>query len=211
MDNWNKEELFDIGAWVATEDGLGQVLSNRNLHFEEFDRAHRDPLYKKGAFKRSIYICKILADFEGKIKKRFKIEMYTSINKLKQNEKKLINKIKSDFKDEYKKYLLYEPKEALTRQVFLEYNISVNQLDLVKKEVNKIYGRLPNNFTFNELKKEAHSSELPIKLSDFLKHDEKKDRKKCITIRLDSANYKTIGREALFNDVGVIVLSSFGK
>lgn len=198
------EKLYDIGNWIGTEDGLGQVLYNRNLYYEEFDLATGN--YKKGEFKRTVYICKILCDFEGKIKSRFKVDLYTSIDLLDKIENEYISKLKLNFPDQYNKYLLFEPKENLTRQVFLEYNINKDELAKVRHEINHIYNRLPRTFTFKEFKKSANASELPFKISNFIKYNEKKDRSNCITIRLDSDLYKTKGKEALFRDIAVIKL-----
>jgi len=206
MENWRKEELFDIGTWVSTEDGIGQVLYNRSIYFEEFDQATSNYKFKKGTFHRTIYICKILSDFKGIVKKRFKIELYTSISKLKSPEKKLIKNIKSNSQEEYKKYLLYEPKEDLTRQVFLEYNIKKDELGLVNTEIDRINKLLQRTFSFKEFKKEGDNSNLPFKISEFIKNNEKIDRSKCVTIRLDSDLYKVKGKEALFSHIRVIKL-----
>ena len=204
MNNWRTEELYDIGEWIATEDGYGQILYNRNLYYEEFDKANNE--CKPGEFNRSVYICKILSDFEGNPKTRIKLDLYTSINKLKRKEKMLINQIKSNNPSDYKKYLLNEPKENVTRQVFLEYHIKESELQIVKEEINNICSCLSRTFTFKEFKKEGKKSKLPFQISDFIKNEEKKDRSKCITLRFDSQLYRTKGKETLFDSIRVIKL-----
>ena len=206
MENWRTEELFDIGEWVATKDGFGQIVFNRNLYFEEFEKASGNHKFKQGTFYQTVYVCKILSDFDGSVKKRIKLELYTSVSKLNTKEKKLINKIKKENPVDYKKYLLSEPKENVTRQVFLEYNINDNELELVKQEISKIWSNLPRTFTFKEFKKEGNKSNLPFKISEFIKHNEKTDRSKCVTIRFDSQLYRTKGKESLFDNIRVIKL-----
>lgn len=206
MENWRTEELFDIGEWVATEDGFGQILFNRNLYFEEFAKANGNHKFKHGTFHQTVYLCKILCDFDGSIKKRIKLELYTSVSKLKVNEKTLVNKIKRENPVGYKKYLLSEPKENVTRQVFLEYNIDDDELEVVNQEISKILSNLPRTFTFKEFKKEGNNSNLPFNISEFIKHNEKTDRSKCVTIRFDSQLYRTKGKESLFDNIRVIKL-----
>lgn len=197
-----EEKLFDIGQWVATEDGFGQVIYNRNLFYEEFSLAVQD--VKIGSFNRTVYICKILSDFDGRVKKRLKLDLYTSINSLNKKEVKIINRIKSDFPEKYNQYVLFEPTSNLTRQIFLEYKVEDKEIAKIHADIEGISKDLPRSFTFKELKKASKASALPFAISDFIKHNETKNREECITIRLDSERYKMKRKEAIFRGIVLI-------
>ena len=205
MENWRTEELLDIGEWVATEDGYGQILFNRNLYYEEFDKATGNHI-KVGTLRRTIHLCKILSDFDGIVKKRIKLDIYTSVNKLRTREKELVDKIREEHPKEYNRYLLSEPRENVTRQIFLDYRFHTNEVELMKKEILRIRRSLRRTFSFKEFEKEGDNSNLPFRISEFLKYGEIRDRSKCITLRFDSQLYRTMSKEALFDNVVVIKL-----
>lgn len=106
----SNNKIFEIGEWVRTEDGIGQVLYNREVYFQEFHQYTRQG--KKGEFIKMLYICKILCGFDGKIKNRFKINTYISISSIYEKEKKYIEQIRLKQHEKYVKYILYEPKKV---------------------------------------------------------------------------------------------------
>lgn len=68
------KQIFELRDWVATDDGLGQVIYNRPIHVEKYNK--QDGNEKVGTHIRNLYVCKILCDFEGKPKRIFKTDIF---------------------------------------------------------------------------------------------------------------------------------------
>lgn len=196
------DKIFEIGTWVATEDGYGQVLFNRKLYIEEFTLAFNKG--KIGDFERTIYLCKILCGFNGKIKSRFSIKVYTSIQELNEKEENLVQKIKVDNPEGYKNYITEEGKELLTGQVFLTYKIDDNQVEEVLEKISTINRKLKPFFTFKEFAKEFKKNDMPFSYKDFYKYGYSYNRSEVISLRFDSLLYATKKKESIFNNVVAI-------
>lgn len=196
------DKIFEIGSWVATEDGYGQVLYNRKCYYEEFTIDSSDK--KKGDFERVIYICKILCGFEGKIKSRFLINMYTSVQELSKKEEKLVQKIKAENPEGYRNYITEEGKEVLMRQVFLTYKVDDNLVDEVLEKINTINRKLRPSFTFKEFAKEFKKNDMPFSYQDFYKKGQSYNRSEVVSLRFDSFLYATKKKESVFNNVVAI-------
>lgn len=193
------DKIFEIGCWVSTEDGYGQILFNRQLYIEEFTLANESR--KKGELERVMYICKVFCSFEGEVKSRFLVKNYTSVRELNKNEEKLIQKIKSENPEGYNNYITEEGKEILMRQVFLTYKVNENQVDEVIKKIKIINRKLKPSFTFKEFAKEFKNLDLPISYQDFYKKGQSYNRSEVISLRFDSFLYATKKKESIFHNV----------
>ncbi len=196
------DKIFEIGSWVSTEDGYGQVLFNRQLYIEEFTLATKSG--KKGELERVMYICKVLCGFEGKIKSRFLVKNYTSVQELSKKEEKLVQKIKAENPEGYKNYITEEGKEVLMRQVFLTYKVDDNQVDEVLEKINTINRQLKPSFTFKEFAKEFKKNDMPFSYQDFHKKGQSYNRSEVVSLRFDSFLYATKKKESVFNNVVAI-------
>jgi hypothetical protein len=69
---------FELGQWVSTEDGYGQIMYIRAFFVEDYENNRKE--MKNGDFKRYLFICKILCNFSGKLKTSNRIKVYSSIS-----------------------------------------------------------------------------------------------------------------------------------
>ncbi len=193
------KEIFEIGTWVGTEDGYGQILYNRPLYVEEFTLATK--LGKKGELDRVMYICKVFCSFEGKVKSKFLVRNYTSVQELSKKEKGLVEKTKSDNPERYKEYITEEGKEILLRQVFLTYKVEDDQVDEILEKIRNISKALKPFFTFKEFVKEFKKNEMPFSYQDFYKKGQSYIRSEVVSLRFDSILYATKNKESIFCSV----------
>ncbi|MEH0152859.1 hypothetical protein V6R21_01870 [Limibacter armeniacum] len=193
------KELFEIGEWVGTEDGIGQVIFNRMIYAEGFE-LEKDR-YKKGEVIGHVYICKVFCSFELQVKKRILIRAYTSIDKLSKNELKSLDKVKQVNYDSYMNYIHFDQKENIKRQVILTYPASANDRVEIKDKIKSINTRLQPCFSYKEFVKEFSKEKFSFSINDFYHKGEMYDRDNVISIRFDSNFYKVKGKEAIFDNV----------
>jgi hypothetical protein len=200
MGKTEKELAFELGQWVSTEDGYGQIMYIRPLYVENYETYRQER--KNGEFIRYIFICKILCDFKGKIKNQKRISTYTSISKIDKEGAAFVKEIKTNQPDEYRKYILFDDKVDLCGQLFLSYKLSNKQdlnMDDLKQKMSAINKNLYPAFTFNEFVKECNEQAFPVKVDDFRPYGSSVKKEEQVTIRLDSYLYKTKGKEAVFH------------
>jgi hypothetical protein len=194
------EVPFELGQWVTTEDGYGQVMYIRPFYVEDYE-TNRDER-KNGEFMRYIFICKILCDFKGKI--RNKINIYTSMSKLDKEGAEFVKDIKKNQPAEYAKYIVHDDKVDVCRQVFLDYKV-VNKSSLNMEEVQQKLTEIEMNlypaFTFKEFVAECGRQNFPIDLKMLVPYGYSVKKEERITLRFDSYLYKVKGKEAIFHSV----------
>lgn len=200
----NKLE-FEIGQWVITEDGYAQIMYIRPFFVEDYENNRQGR--KNGEFIRYVYVCKILCGFDGKIRKAKRINIYTSINPI--DEKGLFhsNFIKENHKDEYLKYLFYEDKISLSKQLFLNFRLDMLDFnkEIVDAQIKEINYKLYPAFTYKEFAIELKKYNLPFKVENLIEYGG--DNKKSLMLRLDSSLYKVKDKETIFNNVSLISIS----
>ena len=195
-------KIFDIGSWVSTEDGLGQIIFNRELYFEEFSLTSLD--VKKGELDRIIYIYKILCDFNGKIKSNNQIKSSTIVNEVNKKEEKLIQHIIKTDPVAYSKYIVHEGNKLPVRQIFLNFKIKQSDVEKVTQKIDLINTNLKSSFTFQEFVKEFKNQDMPFSYKDYYRQDQVYDRSEVISIRFDSFLYRTNGKKSIFTNVSAI-------
>ena len=193
---------FELGQWVTTEDGYGQVMYIRPFYIEDYETNRKER--KNGEFIRYIFICKILCNFNGKIKINNRINIYTSISKLDKEGVGFVKDIKKNQPDEYAKYIVHDDKVDVCRQMFLDYQV-VNKANLNIEEVQQklidIEINLYPAFTFKEFMAECLKQNFPIDLKMLVPYGYSAKKEERITLRFDSYLYKVKGKEAIFHGV----------
>jgi hypothetical protein len=194
-----KELNYEIGQWIACSEGYGQIIFIRAYFVEDYeiDRKGR----KNGEFIRYIYVIKILCGFDGKIKKSNRIKIDTSCSPIDKKGLKYLEKIKIDQKDEYNKYILYDEKNSLTDQLFLNYKLDVLEFDkdIVYNQIDEILYNLHPSFTYKDFANEFKKYEFPFKLENLVSGGTN-----LIELRFDSRLYKTKDKEAVFDHLRII-------
>ncbi|MBC7884148.1 MAG: hypothetical protein H7X99_01635 [Saprospiraceae bacterium] len=192
---------FEIGQWVSTEDGYGQILYIRPFYVEEYEinRLGR----KNGEFMRYIFICKILCNFQGKIKKSKRIIAFTSISKIDNEGIRIVNAIKKDDNQEYIKYIFYDDKIGIRRELFLGFRLEELNFnrDILLNNILEINRRLFPSFTYKEFATMFCEYEMPFKLSNLIEYGS--GNKGSVGLRFDSNLYKVKDKEAVFDDVRI--------
>lgn len=207
-----KELNFDIGQWVACSLGYGQIIYIRAYYIEDYEN-HRQGR-KNGEFIMYMYIIKILCGFDGRIKKSNRIINSTSIEPIDKQGKEFVEKIKKELKDEYNKYILYDEKNSLNYQLFLEYKLDKLDFDIDKIE-DKFYefvNQLNPSFTYKEFSKLFKEYDFPFKLENlngYALSDRLEGPK--VQLRFDSKLYKTKDKEAIFDNVRIFFPKSLEK
>lgn len=153
---------FELGQWVITEDGYGQIIYIRPFFVEDYEN-HRQGR-KNGEFIRYLFVCKMLCRFDGKIIKTKRINIYTSINPIDNKGSSHLNYIKDYLKDEYVKYLLYDDKISICKQLFLEYRLNVINFnnEIICSQIKEIDRKLYPAFTYKEFVKYFKEYDFPF-------------------------------------------------
>lgn len=192
---------LNIGDWVLTEDGIGQVLYIRDFYVEEFVEImpFEDELKKGGLYKTFVGV-KLFCNFNGKVKKIFKVDFYHSYSceKLSKTDSKLLKKSLEENKALYEKYKRYTPKRDVFSYVELSYLIEENK-EKVIFEIRNLIKDLSLPFTFKELKKEFEKSTIKLNLNNYLKHGVNASAQSKITFVLYNSSYKVYKKERLFD------------
>jgi hypothetical protein len=63
---------FEIGQWVELIEGIGQVIYVRENFVEKFTEEYFEGK-KVGAYIYDVVVCKLLCDFNGKIRKKNRV------------------------------------------------------------------------------------------------------------------------------------------
>lgn len=199
---------LELGQWIGCAEGYGQIMYIRAYYVEDYEN-HRQGR-KNGEFISYMYIIKILCGFDGKIKKSNRIKNETSCSPIDKSGKEFVEKIKKEQKEEYNKYILYDEKVSLTRELNLEYELDTLEFDKnkVMNQFNKIYNNLLPTFTYKEFVKEFKKYEFPFKLENLLDYrwiygGSERIILAVITLSFESVLYKTKDKQAVFNDVSI--------
>lgn len=199
-------KTFDIGEWVEYEDGYGQILYVRPKYFEIYDKAFYKG--KVGDFISMYYICKTLCGFTGKVKKRNRITLQTSINRISDKGKQILEELKTNNSLEYENYIIFDDKVNIHDQIFLNYYFPHSRFNEVKEKLTKIYNSLYPCFTFKELVSESKKENFPFDLKNVIPlHHGFSDNEK-ISLRLDSDLYKVKNKQSIFNNYRVFAVKN---
>ncbi len=196
----DKNKIFELGQWVGTEDGYGQILDIRPLYVENYETDRRER--KNGEFIRNIFICKILCDFNGKVKT--KIRVYTSINNLSKEGAALVKAIKQKQPSDYLNYIIFDDKIDVCRQIFLDYKLPTKSdviVEELKQKISHIEKGLLPAFTFKEFLEKCRENQFLVDVEKFIPYGYTIKEEEKITIRLDSYRYKVKGKESVFHRV----------
>ncbi|PDS23083.1 hypothetical protein [Flavobacterium branchiophilum] len=202
---------FEIGQWVMTGNGYGQILYIRPYFVEDYENYRKGR--KNGEFVRFIYICKILCGLDGKLKKTKRIIIDTSISTIDKKGMKFLEEIKHNQKDEYLKYIVYDEKNNLVRQLFLNYNLDTLDfdIDLIENQFYELVNNLESSFTYKEFAKQFKEFDFPFKLENLIGYGCSHGEKGSIMLRFDSQLYKTKEKEAIFDDVRIFFPKNLKK
>lgn len=197
-----KNLKFELGQWVSTEDGYGQIMYIRPFFVEDYENYRQGR--KNGEFIRYIYVCKILCGFEGKIRKSKRINIYTSISPIDKEGLVHLKNIKENQKEEYEKYIIFDDKTSICDQLFVTYKLDILDFDkgLVEKQIKEINSRLYPAFTYKEFSKIFKEYDFPFKLECIVEYGE--GDKNSLQLRFDSFLYKVKDKEVVFNNVRMI-------
>ncbi len=200
-----KELNFELGQWVGTENGYGQIIYIRPFFVEDYENYRQGR--KNGEFIRFIYICKILCGFEGKIKKSRRIDIYTSISPIDKEGLVHLKNIKEHQKEEYEKYIFFDDKISINKQLFRDYKLDNLDYDkiLIENQIKDINNRLYPAFTYKEFIKVFKEYDFPFKIENMVQYGE--GNKNSIMLRFDSFLYKVKGKEVIFDNVRIFLKS----
>ena len=154
----NNTAQFEIGQWIYTDEYYAQILMVNEDYVEKYSCAYFDGK-KVGEYIGDTLICKILCDFNGKIKKRNRIIIASSnwSRTLKADEKKTLKEIKTKQPEEYSSYITYNEKNSIGETLSIYLPLSEKEIENAFDEINLISEKLPNAFTFKEFVKTAKS------------------------------------------------------
>ena len=125
-------------------------------YVEKYSYAYFDGK-KVGEYIGDTLICKVLCDFNGKIKKQNRIIIASSnlSRTLKADEKKVIREIKDKQPEEYRNYVTYNEKSTIGESLSIYLSLSEQEIEKAIDEINLVSEKLPNTFTFKEFIKIA--------------------------------------------------------
>ena len=149
---------FEIGQWIYTDEYYAQILMVNENYVEKYSPAYFDRK-KVSEYIGDSLVCKVLCDFNGKIKNKNRIIIASSnwSRTIKANEKKIIKEIKIKQPEEYRNYITYNEKSAIGESLSIYLSLSENEIEKAFDEINSISKELPKTFTFKEFVKIAKS------------------------------------------------------
>lgn len=136
---------FQPGDWIIATGGIGQVVRSEQIYAEEFDM---DDALSIGDPVKVYVFYKLLCDFEGKLRKRYRLQMARekSCQKPRAKDAKLIEKIRSSSPVDFAKF--EEASETLGILNGIEYAIPKDQLESTYRKLQEAINRLPTPFTY---------------------------------------------------------------
>ncbi len=196
-------ELFDIGAWIECEDGLGQVLFVRQLYRDSFEESRQNE--KVGELRQVNVICKLLCGFNGKIKKskRIKSYLFKHCDLISDKHLEVVKRIKLDEPEEYHKYILYDDDFEVSNVVRLRYRVDSNELPHIDGQIEKIRNKLLPAFTFKDFSKEFKKMGFSFNLDDFISYKHEYKREEIVELVFNNRAYKTKGKDKVFDWVKI--------
>ncbi len=197
-----KDIKFELGQWVGTENGYGQIMYIRPYFVEDYENDRKGR--KNGEFIQFIYVCKILCGFDGKIKKSKRINIYTSISQIDKDGLVHLKDIRENQKKEYEKYILYDDKISIYDELFVKYKLDIVDYDkeFVEKQIKQINIRLYPAFTYKEFIKVFKEYDFPFQSENIVQYGH--NISNYIELRFDSNLYKIKDKEVVFDNVKVI-------
>lgn len=197
-------QTLELGQWVVSEDGLGQVLSLHKHHRESFEEAFHGE--KVGQITHVFAICKILCDFSGKIRKNKLLKVYQTkhIKPVSQDQKQLISHIQIHQVEAYQRYLFYDEKPGPTNSISLLFKVGGQHFKDIDRKIKEIRQHLPHFFRFKAFKKAFRQTSMPFELENYLRYGTEYSRDDTIQLVFHNHGYKTIGKEKIFDAISVI-------
>lgn len=158
-----EHENYEIGQWIGFTEGLGQVLFIREDYVEKFSPEYFDGK-KVGEDLGDILVYKQLCDFTGKLRKKDLINWAPAryCEPISDQYRKMVEAIKSNSPEEYRKYLVYDSRLVSTVTTEISFRVSPDAVATYKKLIDEINATLKKPFTLKEFLATASEMKLPL-------------------------------------------------
>ena len=201
-----EQENYEIGQWIGSTEGLGQVLFIREDYVEKYSSEYFEGK-KVGEDLGDILVYKQLCDFTGKLRKKDLINWAPAryCEPISDQYRKMVEAIKSNSPEEYRRYLVYDSRLVTTVTTEISFRVPPDAISSVEKVINEINKTIKKPFTLKEFLATASEMELPLDFSQVKKYVPGSGQN--FTVNLSCPLYKTINKQRISARVKVVVAS----
>lgn len=197
----NKEQKnYEIGQWIGFTEGLGQVLFIREDYVEKYSPEYFDGK-KVGEDLGDILVYKQLCDFTGKLRKKDLINWAPAryCEPISDQYRKVVEAIKSNSPEEYRKYLVYDSRLVATVTTEISFRVPPDAISTVERIIDEINTTIKKPFTMKEFLQTAKDVALPLDFSRATKYVPGTGQN--FTLNFSCPLYKTINKQRIYSRV----------
>ena len=191
---------YEIGQWIGFTEGLGQVLFVREDYVEKYSSEYFEGK-KVGEDLGDILVYKQLCDFTGKLRKKDLVNWAPAryCEPISDQYRKVVEAIKSNSPEEYRKYLVYDSRLVTTVTTEISFGVPPDTIASVEKVIDEINTTIKKPFTLKEFLATASEMELPLDFSKARKYVSGSGQN--FTVNLSCPFYKTINKQRIYSKV----------
>lgn len=191
---------YQIGDWISCEDGIGQIIYVRDLFYENYIERDEKSKLKIGDIYKTFFIIKLLCDFEGKLKKKNLFVFHQAIycNSLSKKYIELVEKIKFEKKDDYRRYIIYDEKIELNYSVSLDYRIDPEEKNKIINIISNLTWELWPAFTFDDFCKKIKEKNIYFEPKGYIKGWHDSNYSEIIRLHFYSRLMKVANKKMIF-------------
>jgi len=191
---------YEIGQWIGFTEGLGQVLFIREDYVEKYSSEYFEGK-KVGEDLGDILVYKQLCDFTGKLRKKNLVDWAPAryCEPISDQYRKVVEAIKSNSPEEYRKYLVYDSRLVTTVTTEISFGVPPDTIASAGKIIDEINATIKKPFTLKEFLATASVMELPLDFSRAKKYVPGSGQN--FTVNLSCPLYKTINKQRIYSKV----------
>lgn len=191
---------FEIGAWVETFEGIAQVLYVRENFVEKYTPEFCDG-GKVGAYLFDMLVCKLLCNFDGKIRKKNRTTALRSdyCKSADAESMAMVESIKKNFPDDYRNFVVGDERADVGDSVLICFNVREDAIAGLHEEIDAINCALGKSFTISEFVDMAKDRKIALDFTQVKPHTA--GASVNFAVVLFNRLYKTVGKNRIYSRV----------
>lgn len=192
--------------WVGGFDGIGQIIGLHALPKEEFTDVSEIEDLEFGETYIVVAEYKILADFEGKVRKRnrFKTCNMKYCSLLCEDSSLIVQSIKTDHPNEYEKYLKCVNKQDRGEWIDIYICLPDKQIDVLERMFSNVHSSLCAPFIYPEYCLALNGEGLSGAPHELNMPDAQKER--YMVVSLFNENFKVKDKRMVFTRANLTII-----
>lgn len=181
-------------------EGIGQVIYVRENFVEEFTEEYFEGR-KVGDYIYDVLVCKLLCDFNGKIRKKNRVLAVRDryCKPIDKESKRIVDFVKSESPKEYRDYVIWDDKSDIGGSVAIEFAVPGDLISHLQQQIGAINDALPSSFTLKEFLALSAEKNLSLDFGQAKKYVPGTGLN--FSVILFNRLYKTVGKKRIYTKV----------